>query len=174
MSDPTRLEAASYQAAAPCTLVALHAAVKGRMEEVAAAFWGLATKTSTGAPIVVDGWLSPKTPEGEQFPFILVRPRSGVDSVQGSGENAIATIELRIGTYLDEDNGWLEPLKLIDAIRDNLGAAPTIAGTAFEHTGPLKWELSDEQPRPQWLATVETIWTLPRPARVEARNPQEA
>lgn len=175
MSDPTRLEAASYRAAAPGTLAALHLAVAARMEAIAAPFWTQPTKTAgtERAPTVVNGWLPPKTPDAEQFPFLIVRPRTGTDSEQGADQDATATVEVIVGTYLDADDGWFEVLKIIDAIRGELASAPVLAGTAFEHKGPLAWELPEHQPRPQWFGTVTTIWNIPRPRRVEQRNPQE-
>jgi hypothetical protein len=178
MSDPTRLEAASYRAAAPGTLVAFHNALKARMVEVAAAFWSLPTKASypadQRAPEVIDGWLPPKTgADAEQFPFLIVRPRSGTDAAQGADQDARATVEIIIGTYSDIDDGWTDVQLLIDAIRLSLGGEPVLAGTAFEHIGPLTWDLPEAQTRPQWFGTVTTQWTLPRPRRAEARNPAQ-
>jgi hypothetical protein len=55
-------------------------AIKARMAAIAAAFWLLETKSPNvqRAPTVVDGWLPPKPgADAEQFPFMLVRPRTG-------------------------------------------------------------------------------------------------
>ncbi len=100
-----------------------------------------------------------------------MRPRTGSDAVQGAGQDATATVEIIIGTFLDEEDGWIEVVKIIDAIRIDLAAAPVLAATAFEQSGPLTWELLEEQARPQWLGKVTTIWTIPRPRRNESRNP---
>lgn len=174
MKPADQLAAAAANAAAPGTLVGLHEAIKARMAIVAAGFPLLETKTDTRAPDVIDGWLPPKPgAEATQFPFLAVRPRSGVDSEQSADQNATARIDVIVGTYSDTDDGWIDVLLLIDAIRAELGAAPTIVGTAYEQTGPLTWEIPEEQPRPQWFGRVTTNWTLPRPRRVEARNPEE-
>jgi hypothetical protein len=174
MSAEERLAAASMYAASPRTLAGLHAAVRGRMVTLAAGV-EFETKTGRRAPTVVDGWLPPKVAsEEERYPFLIVRPRAGQDSEQGGDENARATIEIIVGTYGDKDDAWFDLLTLIDAIRNDLGASPAIQATAFEQVGPLAWAIPDEQTRPQWIGTVTTNWSLPRPLRVENRNPQEA
>jgi hypothetical protein len=178
MSDADRRAAARANAAGPRTVAALHGALKARLESVAAGF-SLETKVEGAprAPTVIDGWLPPKTGDdvdSSRFPFLLVRPRSGVDTQQAGDESATASVQIIIGTYSDEVDGWLDVMMLIDAIRVDLGAEPAIQGTAFEHVGPLSWELQEQQPRPQWFGSVTTQWNLPRPRRVEARNPTEA
>jgi hypothetical protein len=55
--------------------------------------------------------------------------------VQGADENSTAVVQIVIGTYSDTDDGWLDVSLIIDAIRADLGAAPAIDGTAFEHVG---------------------------------------
>jgi hypothetical protein len=166
----------SAGAARPATLLGLVDAFEERLGVVAARFPLMETKTERRAPAVVDGWLPPKkasdagTPAEERFPFLIVRPATGVDSPQGADENAIAVVKVIIGTYSDTDDGWRDVAMIIDAIRNDLGAAPTIDGTGFEHIGPLGWEIPEEQTRPQWFAIMTANWQLPRPRRVEALN----
>lgn len=173
-----REEAALALAAAPGTLAGLYVAFKARLAAVAARFPLLETKHPDvkRAPAVIDGWLPPKTSaddlDVERFPFLIVRPKVGSDSVQGADENAVTAIEVVIGTFSDTDDGWLDVLLLIDAIRADLGAQPSIAGTGYEQTGPLTWLIPEQQPRPQWFGSVTSNWTLPRPQRAEARNPE--
>jgi hypothetical protein len=173
MSDPTRLEAVSYQAARAGTLDGLRAAIIARMGVVADKFQFLQTKNGEDrAPEVIDGWLDfLAANDVERFPFIIVRPTDGEDSKQGAEQDALAVVKLIVGTYSDTPDGFRDAVQMIDAIREDLGAAPAIVGTAYEHTGPLKWEVPEEQHRPQWMAIVTTNWTLPRPRRVEALNP---
>lgn len=172
MSDADRRAAARSLAAAPSTIGGLHGAVKERLANISSLFV-LDEKNEPRAPIIFDGWLPPKDATNEeQFPFLVLRPRAGTDSPQGADENASATIEIIIGTYSDTNDGWFDVLALIDAIRIDLGAAPTIDGSAFEQIGPLSWTIPEEQPRPQWFGTVTTIWQLPRPKRVESLNPE--
>ncbi len=173
MSQADRLAAALSLSAAPNTLAGLHIALAARLEAVASRFTGLSTKSTARAATVVDGWLPPKTPESEQFPFLILRPNSGQDSEQASDQAARAAMKIIVGTFSDTDDGWLDVVSLIDAIRADLGAQPAIQGTAYEHVGPLTWEIPEDQPRPQWFGTVTTNWQLPRPQRVEALNPVE-
>lgn len=161
--------------AAPGTLLALHDAIKARMAVVVAAFDGFQTKDQhvQRAPTVVDGWVPPKQGANDhQYPFVLVRPSGGTDTEQSADQNSTADMTIIIGTYSDDDAGFKDLVLVIDAIRLDLGAAPTIVNTAFEQTGPLTWEIPQEQTRPEWLGQVKTKWTLPRPMRVD-RNPEE-
>lgn len=192
MSTGTR-QATAIAAGAipPRSLMGLHQQIKARLQVVAAKFPLLQTETAPGetilqrAPVVLDGWLPPKRAAadptadpavqamaGKQFPFMLVRPVSGVDTWEGSDQTSNATFKIIIGTWSDDDDGWLDIMLIVDAIRDDLAGAPTIQGTGFEHNGPIAWELSEEQPRPQWLGVVTTIWTLPRMRRVDNLFPE--
>lgn len=173
MSDADRIAAARANAAAPGTLAALHGALKARVQAIASAYWGLATKTEgvTRAPIVVDGWLPPKDVDSDRFPFLILRQKSGQDSAPGADESSTAAIEIVVGTYSDTDDGWLDVLLLVDAIRLDLAAEPVIADTAFFHVGPLGWQIPEQQPRPQWFGVITTNWNIPRPQRVDSRNP---
>ncbi len=172
MSDADRRAAARTWAAAPRTIFGLHLALKARLGVLAAAFV-LDNKDEPRSPLVVDGWLPPKeAADTKQFPFLIARPKSGVDSPQSGEENSTATFEIIAGTYSDTDDAWLDVVSLIDAIRADLGAAPVLDGTAYEQVGPLAWTIPEEQPRPQWFGVVTTIWQMPRPQRVEARNPE--
>lgn len=174
----TLVEATTYKQASPATISDLHTALMQRMAIVADRYWGMSSKSAyplnTRAPSIVDGWLPPKSgPEVEQFPFIEVRPRSGEDSIEGADQQAVAVFDLIIGTYSDSDTGWHDVMILVDAIRDEVGSRPRLVGnvdgvdiqTAFQHVGPLSWEIPAEQPRPQWFGVVTTRWSLPRPRR---------
>lgn len=162
----------TYGAAPLMTVAGLHMALKSRITTLADRFM-LDTKTGARAPSVLDGWLPPKKRQDgkdavdvERFPFILVRPMQGADTEQSADERSTVTIELLVGTHSDTDDGFLDPLNVIDALRLDLGAKPRIEGTAFTHLGPLTWRL--EAARPQWFGIVTTIWQLPRPQRIES------
>jgi hypothetical protein len=148
------------------TITQLQSALVERMTTVADAFWRFETKKATRAPRVVAGWLPAKTPDGEEFPFVIVRLRTGTDG----DEDARATADLLIGTYSDTDDGFADVLLLIDAIRDSLGSTPVV-GDCFECVPPLTWELLDEQPRPQWFGRVTATFVVPRPQRTDGANP---
>ena len=168
-----RKEAAQHAGAArPATIVGLVDAFEARLAVVASRFPLLETKTDVRSPSIVDGWLPPKPGgDAEQFPFLIVRPANGSDSEQNANENAVAVVKVIIGTYSDTDDGWRDVAMLIQAIRQDLDEAPAIDGTAFEHIGPLIWEIPEQQARPQWFGIVTANWQLPRPSRVEALNP---
>lgn len=176
MSSGARRDAAmAAGAVAPNTLMGLHLELKRRLAGVAAKFPLLETKTegSPRAPSIIDGWVPPK-PGGDavQFPFLIVRPSEGTDTWEGADQNGSATIKIIVGTYSDTDDGWLDVLLLIDAIRSDLAERPTLEGTAYEHFGPLTWEIPG-QARPQWFGIVTTIWNVSRPRRIEALYPEE-
>lgn len=162
---------ASGLAAAPRGVAGLPGALKRRLLVVAAGFAALETKTEgeQRAPLVLDGWLPPKKDsEAENYPFLIVRPRAGIDTVQGADENATAQMEIIVGTYSDTDDGSTDLLLLIDAIRSDLAAQPVLEATAYEHIGPLNWTIPEQQARPQWIGTITTNWQLPRPLRRDA------
>lgn len=169
--------------AAPSTLADLHLALKIRMAAIAATLPLLPTKgkepaVDTDVPVarpadVIEFDTPPVQLGRERFPFICVRPLSGSDSPQGSVEVSSQSVGLIVGTYSDSDDGGVDVLLLIQAIRRSLGAEPTLAGTAFEHVGPLTWNTENlGAVRPQWLGEVVTNWTIPRPVRVA--SPPEA
>lgn len=159
--------------AAPSTIGGLLLALQERVGELVKSL-SLETKTEgvRRAPVVHLFDLPPKgTADAEQFPFLVVRTKAGTDTVQGGDENAMAGIEIVIGAYSDTSRGGLDVLVLIDLVRFDLGAGPAIAGTAYEHIGPLTWETPAQQPRPEWFGFINTNWQIPRPTRVDARNP---
>lgn len=153
---------------APNTIAGLIAAAKVRAASIVSSFWGFTTKSGQArAPQIVGGWMAWKqTATDERFPYLLVTPVRGVDSAEGAEQDARATIAFVIGVHSDADDGWLDALHLVDAIRQSLEGEPLLAGTDFEHVGPLEWEMPDEQPRPQWHAVVTTTFLIPRPRRV--------
>lgn len=163
MSDAERRAAAAANDASRCTLVGLQHDLMARMETMVEAFWYLSTKTTKRKPRVIGGWLPPKSAT-EDFPFILVRLRSCVDADDG----AEATVEIIVGTYSDTDDGYLDVVALLDAIRLDLLGAP-IVGEAFEVIGDLKSELDEQQCRPEWGGKVTATLRLARPVRVLPR-----
>jgi hypothetical protein len=162
-------------AAAASTITGLRMSIKERLALVAADFDTLGTKSGAKrAPQIIDFMLPPKAGlDAEDYPFIAVRPRTGTDDAQAGDQKSVAIVDLEIGVYSDTDDGGADLEQVIDAIRADLAEVPIIAGTAFEHVGPLTWEIPFPQPRPQWLGVVTTQWLVPRPQRLPARNPTE-
>lgn len=173
----TRAEAAAYKSAAGATLGDLHKAIKARLA-TALAHASLKSKTGERAPQIFDGWLPDRASRAkvdesgidaatlrDQFPYVIVRPVSGGDDADSAEAAAKTTVRLLLGTYDDTVDGWIDMMHLVDLIRLDFGSNPVLEGTAFEHTGPLSWEIPDEQAPPQWQGLITTIWTMPRPAR---------
>ncbi len=118
------------------------------------------------APFVFEGWEPPKeTADVDRIPCVIVRPRSGEDSQPGGDEKSTAVVEIEVWTYSDTDDGWRDVALIIDAIRFELGLHPWLAGTQYEQTGPLAWEIPRDQQRPEWFGVITTTWTIPRPVR---------
>lgn len=163
-----RHDAAVANAVANNTIGGLLRSIKARMADIAARFPLSPTKDAdvTRVPDVRIGWLPPKTGSDDaQYPFILVRPRNGGDTEQGADQQADARVDLIVGTYSDDDEGVLDVVAVVDAIRENLDATPVL-DRAFEQVGPMTWSIPEEQARPQWLGVVTTNWIVPRPRRV--------
>lgn len=172
MSEAERRAAAAYRAAGSSTIKGLHYAICARMEAVASAFWGMETRAGVGAPRVIDGYLPPKTSDAQVFPYIIVAPSNGSDSAQGAQQDSTAFVDLFLGVYGDEDDSWLDVTALIDAIRLDVAGQPVFGG-GYEHVGPLTWVIPDEQKRPQWKGHVALQFRIPRPARIDAREPNQ-
>lgn len=173
MSDPTREEAVAYRAAAGSTLVDLVRAVAARVLVVFADATHLATRSGdTAAPAVYIGDLPPKSgADSDRFPWAIVRLFASTDTEESGVQMAQAVVGVEIGTYSDDAEGVLDLVALCDRVRLSLLGEPILNGTAFEHVGPLSVDIPEQQPRPQWLGAITTIWRLPRPARIEARDP---
>jgi hypothetical protein len=118
----------------PATLLGLHDAIEERLARGRRAFPLMETKTERRAPTVVDGWLPPKKGRRDAgrgaFPVPHRAPGDRSRQRAGRRRERDAVVEVVIGTYSDTDDGWLDVALIIDAIRADLGAAPTIDGTA--------------------------------------------
>ena len=168
-------------AIAPSGLADLQDAIEARMREVAAEMPLLPVRPRDQAATaalpdarpaeVFPMWLPPKDgPDQQQYPFIIVRPRTGQDDAQGKDQASSATWDIILGTYSDDGAGFKDALLLCDRIRLSLHGQPVLGRSAFEHVGPLTWELRQNENRPHWLLVATTVWTLPRPLRVDARD----
>lgn len=177
----TRAEAVAHKAAAGATLGDLHKAIKARLE-TALAHASMGSRTGFRVPRIFDGWLPDRASRAkvdetgidaatlrDQFPYVIVRPVSGGDSIDGVDARATATVRLLLGTYSETDSdtfdGWVDLMHLVDLIRLDFATNPVLEGTAFEQTGPLTWEIPEEQAPPHWQGLITSTWTTPRPAR---------
>lgn len=111
------------------------------------------------APQVVIGYLPPKRSKGmDDFPFVIVRPVKG----QSEERTSSATVDLIIGCYCEEDEGFEHCLNVMSSIRTALCRAGTIANK-YQFRQPITWELAPEQPFPQWLLSMTTEWVFAAP-----------
>lgn len=108
------------------------------------------------APVVVNGFLPPKRSGAEDdFPFVLVRLEKG----ETDREGAKCTAAIIIGCYTTEFDGHEYCVNVMERIKQALCEMPY--GTLAEKyllQYPIKWEMPDEQPYPQWQIGMETEW----------------
>ncbi|CCJ32888.1 hypothetical protein [Caloramator australicus] len=113
-------------------------------------------------PQVVVGYLPAK---GESdipdYPYVIIRAMNGVDNQ----EKSEIKINLIIGTYSDDHEGWQDTLNIIQRIRQRLLEQRTLA-KKFRLELPLEWELFEEQALPEWNGLIKTIWTIPQPQEI--------
>jgi hypothetical protein len=112
-------------------------------------------------PTVHPGYLPFKGAASEdaaEYPLIIVRLLNGDDNEDGSK----ATVQIIVGTYGEDSQGWREVLNILERIRQSLFKTRTIA-KKYRIEYPLKWEVPDEQPRLQWIASMTTNWTIAQP-----------
>lgn len=113
------------------------------------------------APTVVNGYLPPKRSNVEDdFPFVLVRPESGETSL----EETRCTVAIIIGCYTTEFDGYEYCVNVMERIKQALCEMPygTLANK-YQLCYPVKWEMPDEQPYPQWQVGMTTDWAYHAP-----------
>jgi len=114
-------------------------------------------------PDLVAGWLPPIGAEGEpKIPLIIARAVSGQDADDGSA----VTVQLYIETYSESEEGWRDVTNLVQRIRGALTSARTIG--PFCLSLPLTWQMSGDEPLPQWVAIMTTTWSVPRATWTES------
>lgn len=111
-------------------------------------------------PQIVNGFLPPKRTDGEpEFPFIIVRPASGVVPNDGYGR---AKLRLIVGTFSEEYDGHEYAMQVFERSLRGLMERPTLE-RRYTLEYPLAWELFDEQPYPFWQLVATTEWGVPTP-----------
>lgn len=121
-------------------------------------------------PKIINGWLPHKRsggPDERDFPFIIVRPPKGLTSDQSNSE---VSIQFLIGTYTEDYDGHMQNLQILARLRKAILGLPNLTlNNRHRVEYPLKWELPDDQPWPEWIMKVDTNWTVytPQPAEHE-------
>lgn len=136
--------------------------LKAFLEEVVANNW-LETKAPdrNKPPQIVTGYLPPKDPvrADPDFPFVIVRLAEGTDTQEG----ATVTVKIIVGTYSeDAQNGWRDVANIIQRIWTELFRKRVLA-KKYRVEYPMKFEMPDEQPYPEWVGIMTTVWTVAQP-----------
>lgn len=111
-------------------------------------------------PQVISGYLNEKKPRQKQdppdFPYVIVR---FLDDDDKQDEN-IAQVKIIAGTYSeDAQNGWRDPVNVITRIKTALLKQKFFPGP-FKIEYPVKTELPEEQPFPEWIALLHLTVTI--------------
>lgn len=114
------------------------------------------------APKVRAGYLAEKKPGPSQsppdFPYVIVRFLEDNDT----DDSNIAQIRIIAGTYSqDEENGWRDALNVATRVKQHLLAHPCF-DSAFRVMRPIRTELPEEQPFPEWVAMLTIHVQLPQ------------
>lgn len=114
----------------------------------------------TKPPQVLTGYLPPKnsTPDPD-FPFVIVRLVNVTDTQDG----ATVTVNIIVGTYSeDAQNGWRDVANISQRIWTELFKKRVLA-KKYRVEYPMKFEMPDEQPFPEWVGIMTTTWTVAQP-----------
>lgn len=112
------------------------------------------------APQVIGGYLNEKKPGLQQhppdFPYVIVRYLEDTDEA----EQDTAQVRIIAGTYSEDAQGWRDCLNVVTRIKEALLKQRFIGGP-FKIEYPLKTELPEEQPYPEWVAMLTLTVTIP-------------
>ncbi|MFY0545456.1 hypothetical protein [Brevibacillus sp. H7] len=114
------------------------------------------------SPQVIGGYLEEKKPQQRQetpdFPYVIVRYLEDDDT----DESNIASVRIIAGTYSeDEQNGWRDCMNVVTRIKQALLEQPII-GERFRVQKPMKTQLPEEQPFPEWMALLTVQVVIPQ------------
>ncbi|HOV79367.1 MAG TPA: hypothetical protein PK728_04615 [Bacillota bacterium] len=112
-------------------------------------------------PQVVTGYLPPKNPnfDAPDFPFVIVRFVEGTDSDDGS----TAVVKIIAGTYSeDAREGWRDAANILQRVKTELLKRRVIA-KKYRVELPMKIEMPEEQPFPEWIGVMTTTWAVAQP-----------
>lgn len=112
------------------------------------------------SPQVISGYLQEKKPNQKQdppdFPYVIVRYLTDTDEQ----EEDKASIKIIAGTYSeDTQDGWRDPMNVITKIKEALMKQRFFGAFKIEY--PVKTDLPEEQPYPEWVAILNLTVTMP-------------
>jgi hypothetical protein len=103
--------------------------------------------------------LLPPPDEAEHIhPWILIRPADAEDGEEKGSEN----VDIVVGTYAEDRDGWQDCVFVVEAIRENLGRCPVVGGR-FRCEKPINTTyFFEEAQQPHWQILIQTTWTTTR------------
>ncbi|MDT3416169.1 hypothetical protein QO009_002037 [Brevibacillus aydinogluensis] len=112
------------------------------------------------APQVLAGYLPEKRQNQDQpdLPYVIARFLGDNET----DEQATATVKIIVGTYSkDQKDGWRDTLNVLTRIKQELLARPVFGGS-FLVARPIKTELPEEHPYPEWWGTITLDVIIPQ------------
>lgn len=122
--------------------------------------FSLETKKGRRSVKIFKYFLPTKRKETEDdFPLIIIRPFEGEDSKQSD-----ATVKFICGVYSQDEEGIYDLISLMEKVRlallEDYEINPKFRLEQTENK-PLKWEISEDQPYPQWLGAITATFNVP-------------
>ena len=122
--------------------------------------FSLETKKGRRSIKIFKYFLPTKRKETEDdFPLIIIRPFEGEDSKQSD-----ATVKFICGVYSQDEEGIYDLISLMEKVRlallEDYEINPKFRLEQTENK-PLKWEISEDQPYPQWLGVITATFNVP-------------
>ena len=113
------------------------------------------------APQVVNGYLPPKrSGDCDDFPFVIVRPEKGTSDREATE----ITVSIIIGCFAEEYDGHEYCLNVMARIRSALASMENnILANKYVLNFPIDWDISPDQPYPQWQIDMTTHWQFNTP-----------
>ena len=116
--------------------------------------------TEVGPPRVFDGFLPAKrSGQGEDYPFVIVRPADGQTSAR---DESTVQIKFIIGTFDDDAqnmNGYRDCMIIMGTIRRFFMERPIFAKN-FMFQRQFQWRVFEEQPYPYWMMECTAGWNV--------------
>lgn len=105
---------------------------------------------------VYEGFLPINRKSGESYPFLCVRPVSGVIDDEGG---ASCEVHILCGVWREDRTGYQEAMNMSRVVMQSLASMPNrLLEEQYTIDGNIEWELDEEQYHPAWAVTVKTRW----------------
>lgn len=113
------------------------------------------------APQIFIGDLPPKrSGDKDDFPYVIVTPLEG-ESHRGSEQ---IQMRIQIGCYSEKNDGYEYCLNVATRIKEKLFTLPAeTLNQKYQFVYPLKWNIFQSQPFPEWLMLIDTDWVTNTP-----------